>query len=218
MFKANIITCAVLTFLGMLVFLVPTARADGVYTYSYTGNPFTTVGGTITCPPACSISGSFSVPSQLPANDSNFVISNYGSPSLYPYSFTSGDITITGTNGGSGLVSVSTDSNGSIVSWDVDLSRGLSGVGYFQIFSQPPGDTFTEHNIGGYLAGVGSNSASPGTWILTSPVSEPSAAALLACGILVLVGLSFRTFLVRVAGIEEFRFREGRLGARILLR
>lgn len=87
----------------------------------------------------------------------------------------------------------------------------------FQIFSQPPGDTFTEHNIGGYLAGVGSNSASPGTWILTSPVSEPSEAALLACGILVLVGLSFRTFLVRVAGIEEFRFREGRMGARISL-
>lgn len=189
-FKANSIALLTLALLFLNIASASPANADGVYTYTYTGSRFTAVGGQVTCPPDCSITGYFTLSSPLPVNNSNFIISGYSAGSAHPYSFTSGEITITGTDGGSGLFAVSTDANGLIVGWEVDLTRGIAGSGYFQILSQPQADTFTQYDSVGHLLGVGSNSSMPGTWAIATQIPEPPRLVMFGFGVLGLMGVS----------------------------
>ena len=71
-----------------LAVLLLAARAGEDVIYSYAGNPFTTFTGGYSCPPECSLSGTFEVEQALAANLSNFAFTPFA------FSFTDGNITL----------------------------------------------------------------------------------------------------------------------------
>jgi len=75
-----------------LAVLLLAARAGEDVIYSYAGNPFTTFTGGYSCPPECSLSGTFEVGQAPAANLSNFAFTPIA------FSFTDGNITLSDTN------------------------------------------------------------------------------------------------------------------------
>jgi YVTN family beta-propeller protein len=134
-------------------------------TYTFTGNPFTTFTGAVTCPPDCNINGFFTVAQPLAPNLSNVRVSalNYaayvGNTTFTPANTTSG-----------GFASISTDASGNIIAWSITLSTSAAS---FSTVNLPTGssDTFTQVSP----LGTASNAGTPGTWPTTTvtPLSFP---------------------------------------------
>ena len=173
-------------------------------TYTYTGNPFTSLSGSFSCPPVCNIAGSFTVSQPLGPNLTNFVFTPTS------YSFSNGYQTFTIANSFAvnninfnGL-SITTDSAGVIVGW------------YFSLLAYPPGGSptgtvspgaqiFTCGGLGTLgcgmqndaaglfsstsLLAVATNTNQPGSWssATTTPVPEPGTLFLFGTGLAGLV-------------------------------
>jgi hypothetical protein len=160
------------------------ARADTVYTY--TGNPFTTFVGGLSCPPECHITGEFTVVQPLAANLGNVSVS----PSSF--SFTDGNVTLTDASTGYTQAPLflffSTDATGAITSWDVFL---LTSTYHIQTDNDSSGGTLFQYDVSGFGVGSGANiaieSGNPGSWSISSTtVPEPSSLLLVGTGLLCL--------------------------------
>jgi hypothetical protein len=156
------------------VIRAPNAHAQT--TYTYTGKDFTNFVGlpAPTCPPVCSIDGSFTVSSPLAAGTTttatppafDFYISTADSPSW--------------TNLNTFVLHfiITTNSIGAISSWNIALNS-LS----------PTANMFTQGNIptdeDSFIDGVGQagNTFDPGTWTVTTVTPEPPSLTLWLLGI-----------------------------------
>lgn len=157
----------------MLAVSVP-VKADTVYTY--TGNPFNMLSGSLTCPPVCSISGFFTLSSPITFTDFELV-------TPLNYSFTDGNtIRTSATPAGLNGFAVSGDGSGNISRWVIDLGEG-SDVQLETLFFLDNSST----DSSGSAAGLAFVANEPGIWTtstITTP--EPSGLALLLAGIAIL--------------------------------
>jgi hypothetical protein len=171
--------------LALLCLVLPgSLRADTIYTYS--GEPYSPIApsfcnGTYT--PVCTelaITGSFTTATAL---GDNLVVDTITPKS---FSFTDG--------GGATLTSsstlaistiwVSTNASGNIVAWDVSLatnaadctSAGVSFecIGSYFNSGYGAGGDFSAYDVVGGPYGAGQNSATPGTWAITSTLASPT--------------------------------------------
>ena len=121
------------------VAFVPAAEAEPIV-YFYQGNPLETT-GVYQCPPVCSISGSFTLASELEANR----------PIELPltplwFSFSNGLDTATPasvTSGGGALFHVSTDADGAIEEWVIQLALQSTTTSYIRTWNTHRAFTLT---------------------------------------------------------------------------
>jgi YVTN family beta-propeller protein len=137
-------------------------------TYTITGNPFTSFTGAVACPPDCNFSGYFTVAQPLAPNLSNISISpSDWSASVGTTVFNHADTT------GANFASISTDSNGNIISWSISLFTANASI---STINTPSGasDTFSQVSP----QGTASNSGAPATWPKTTvtPLTFPVSA------------------------------------------
>lgn len=161
--------------------------AAQTYTYTYTGNDFTSVSnapnelsyGIVPYTTSDRISGSITFSAPLGANYS-------GNPSatILSYTFTDGVGPANVVGPGPHLLGVSTfatDSSGDIVSWDFSAIDFLSGGTVTKGIQteNEPGNVFDSGNIDqeSGIVGEGSVTGDPGVWVVTI-VPEPSASLL----------------------------------------
>jgi len=175
--------------LFVVALLASPSKADS--TYTYTGNTFTAVGGTLSCPPGCSINGSFTVAGPL-SPDSAY----YFTPESF--SFSAMGVTFTQATASRADFGVITNSLSQIIGWNMDWYQGsyemFSGTGPSVIC--PSGcsqiDVIAQVS-GSSVIGGGNVMNDPGTWSMTTTsVPEPSSLLLLTMGMLVVVCLSFK--------------------------
>lgn len=83
----------------------PSSKADST-TYTYTGNSFVFFTG-ISCPPACSLDGSFKVSAPLAPNA--LIFEAPGTDPSFSFSFTDGQFTLSNANSSSYLFTLQTD-------------------------------------------------------------------------------------------------------------
>ena len=163
----------------MIMLCAGAASADT--TYDYTVQPFSTFGG-ITCPPECSMTGSFSVAQPLPPNLA------FGAITPTTFSFTDGSVTITPLNYGHGnsFFKFSTDASGAIAFWNVTLTEVWPPnlVTEYAPNPQPWGPSIISFD-GVYTGGYAFTSTA-GTWTQVEPIAtpEPGTALLLGAGLL----------------------------------
>ena len=148
------------------VIRAPNAHAQT--TYTYTGKNFTL--GDLTCPSDCSIDGSFTVSSPLPAGTTTT-----GTPPAFDfYISTANSPSWTNLNGAIVLhFIITTNSIGAISAWNIALNSFTGNM-----FTQ--GNIPTDEDalfVGSHLAG---NVNDPGTWTVTP---EPSSLTLWLLGI-----------------------------------
>ena len=155
------------------------AKADT--TYTYTGPQFTEFGAA-SCPPTCNITGSFTLPTPIPAN-ANATISTFAF-SAAPYTFTSL------TNGPFG---VSTNAAGVIDNWDIDMIDMLGNGEIAEILSGAPKEEdlleFGAPNPpNGLKFFMGADSFGIGVWTSSTStgVPEPASGTLLIAGVIAL--------------------------------
>ena len=153
------------------------AKADT--TYTYTGAPFFEFGAAV-CPPTCNITGSFTLPTPLPAN---------ASATIKTFAFSAGPYIFTSlTNGPFG---VSTNAAGVIDSWSIDMVEDLGG-GVAEISSGAP--TFDDElefgaddglGDGGLKFFFGADAGGIGFWTRSrsTGVPEPASGTLLMAGL-----------------------------------
>jgi len=123
-------------------------------TYNITGNPFTLFTGSASCPPDCSISGSFTLSQPLPPNLSNATITPAS------FSFTVGTTNLNQANVTSVIFAgISTDASGYITSWAISLSNAN-----FSIVTNNEPDNVADSFTIVAPQGSASNSNSPATW------------------------------------------------------
>jgi len=156
---------------GCLALLIVVAAMHGATLYTYTGNPFTDVGGTFTT--SMRLTGNFTLNSPL--------ADNLSGAEIFPtdYTFFNGIDTDFKDPLVGGTFFVSTDATGAITAWVIQLG----GVAFIQSCSNgvPPlptcsptattDDTVTAH-------GFASVRGSPGTWA-SAQIPEPSTFCLL---------------------------------------
>jgi hypothetical protein len=177
----------------LTVYMSATAKADT--TYTYTGPEFNDFFGLV-CPTFCSVTGSFTVPTPLAANENMYFL-----PGATPYTFTSGTFEADQTNSFLGNIWVSTDASGAIDDWDVNLyaltnafyitSRNYKAISIdsdqvARLEANPPN---------GYkVDGAAGAENAVGVWtVSTTPsVPEPSITLLLEIGLVVVLGFALR--------------------------
>jgi PEP-CTERM motif len=162
------------------------AQADIIY--SYTGNPFTNVTGSVYST-TDSISGFFTLTSALG--------SNFSFQSITPktFSFTDQHQTLTDTT--PSLLAdfqVSTDAAGNIDQWEISIltNNGILPLTEFSTQNLPisAADAAVTTDALGNIISLGNNPAGVGVWTTTSitPVPEPNSLSLLVLGVL---GIAF---------------------------
>lgn len=160
--------------------LLPLPALADSYTYTYTGNDFTTVAGNYAL--GDSVTGGFTLSAPLPGSTYDTAI-----PALF--SFSDGTQTITNSNSTSSDLAqdhflVETDASGDIVTWGI------------QFFQQSNGSSIYTGNFSGAVQDLGSNGNSglsyahndgdAGTWAVTDNPAitpEPSSFILLGTGL-----------------------------------
>jgi hypothetical protein len=186
-------------FLLLGVACVSSAMADTVY--AYTGNTFTTsinapgYGSPYTCPPACSVSGTFTVASPLAGN---------GSPGIFTpvsFSFTDGVNTFTNKNATATFEILATDAAGSPTAWYINIGSFGTVQSFLETANFNAGaggiQTYDEAAVeycGGSVCTLIYDHNSAGTWTATTtdqptvpdvtPVPEPASIVLLAGGLI----------------------------------
>jgi hypothetical protein len=156
------------------------ANASSV-TYTYTGNPFTTIDAPDSCPSQCSIDGSVTFAQALPAN-----LNSMATFTPLSYSFTDGLITITQNNAATGSVFdyFQTDASGMIIGWDIFL-ESANNQALITTTLGTPLDLSADFNT----FGDGFNTDEPGTWTSSaSVVPEPESIVLFSSGLAGLIG------------------------------
>ena len=153
---------------AILVGFAPRASADT--TYTYTGNSFTSFGGSYQCLPVCRITGSFTVAAALPVNTVTGV-------TPISFSFTDGSRTYATSNVGPSSnqlawnIGVVTDAQGHITSWELGFGcRPCDGVEISTV-NDVTGSLTSFPNADDYSIEPGSSAevgSSPGTWSSTS--------------------------------------------------
>ena len=187
---------SVVSFCALAIVGIPaSAKADT--TYTYTGPEFNDFFGLV-CPSFCNITGSFTLPIPLAANEDMFFL-----PGATPYSFTSGTFNATQANSFLGNIWVSTDAAGAIDAWDVNLyaltdALYIVSAGPYKAISidsdqvakleaNPPAGLKVD-------GGAGAENAI-GTWTASttnSPAPEPSSIIMLGLGLVGLATLVLR--------------------------
>jgi hypothetical protein len=168
-----------LAFMGILA----SAAFGGTITYTYTGNPFNDLRNGATCPPVCSVTGSFTVAQAL-APDLPLT-------TITPLSFniSSGGITLTDGEPTDTSLAVGTDGSGAITSW-VWVVVGPAASPTARILtenvSSVVADDFREGNNPPPFVGptLGLIQNDPGTW---SSVPEPGSLPLVSSGVLLFI-------------------------------
>lgn len=182
------IMLATLVCLLMVLFTVPSSKADTLYTY--TGNAFTQFPKGPVCPPFCSVNGSFTVAAPLGANFNG---------DITPISETlqSGNLVLTLAEvvPALSLLHIETDAQGNIGEWTFVIF-GVPGTGRIltQFSPSDPGLDFdtvrfpnSTTNPSGLL--IAENFGDPGTWNSSVSTPEPSSLLMLAVGMLGLAGI-----------------------------
>ena len=192
--RSMVFTAAIVCFLLAAAF-PGTASAD--QTYTYTGNPFTNDQGTDTCPPECSLSGSFAVSSALGVGLS------YVELSPTSYSFTDGNTVWNQSDSTIDGFLMSTNGTGQITNWEIELvlnsglqpwffsannGPNINCVGCFGTVDQ------TESSDSNSFTGIAYNGNDEGTWTVgaVGRVPEPSSILMLGAGILGLLSTTRR--------------------------
>lgn len=169
--------------LAMPLLVVPRAQASAV-TYTYTGNNFTEFDGGVTCPPDCSVDGSFTVSS--PLADSS---TTTASPSAFDFFVSSaGTPAFTNLNGATtDIFTVTTNSMGQIIDWAISFS--LSGG--LQLSTHTDGDSVVLGMRDDTMLTAANTDA--GTWTAPlAPTPEPSSFVLFLLGTLVIGTVIYR--------------------------
>ena len=156
-----------------LFLCVPSAFAQSPRTYTYVGNPFVYFSGD-SCPPECSISGSFTVSQPLA---DNLAWETQITP--VSWSFTDGNSVLTQSNS-SAYIYVSTDAAGNLVNWLVEVYNSTDQL-YLVTINYPNGQDTIDYSLsGGAIYGYIQNDN--GAWIppnqsfiIESTNTEPSA-------------------------------------------
>jgi hypothetical protein len=132
-------------------------------TYSFTGVPFTTFALGNTCPPTCTITGSFTVSQPLPPNINLPVATIDGSGTFTPesFAFTNGVETITNATAKDSGFAVNTDANGNIVQWNFYAENSATYIFGFYFPGQDSQVGFNDISGEGYFDAIG---VPTGTW------------------------------------------------------
>jgi PEP-CTERM motif len=164
------------------IFLTPSAKAGTIYTY--TGNAYTTCGGTYCSggPYALSVAFTTTLTGSSLAN--------------LPYTDISATITSFTFSDGSGLtlhsnlqfLDISTNASGKISTWLIGACGTTCDTQMQTNWHSPvgfnPGADFSE-TTANFAGNYGIVLANPGTWVASSTIPEPSTFVLLAIGLLV---------------------------------
>jgi len=135
---------------------------SGPATYHYTGNLLTNFTSGDSCPPACQITGSFTVAAPLAASLAS------AAPAIQSFTFTDGNTTVTQANGQVTRALVSTDANGQItLPWVFEVQTTTPG-GVVMLWAidqlQTQGGASDGSAFISGAAGSAFNLMIPGTW------------------------------------------------------
>jgi hypothetical protein len=191
--QRNVLVGMLLVCLLATLGFAPSASADAVYTY--TGSPYTTWTGALSCGTVCSFDGSFTVPSLLPDSATTVV-----TPTAFDFYISTADTpSWTNLNGATRAITVTTNALGQIVNWDVLLFASSGGTypvgGTCDLTSPCPGAGGVVTQIDFFATTSAQtnsayNTGAAGKWQVTTP--EPSTLLLLCSGLLGLMGMAFR--------------------------
>ena len=164
------------------IFLAPSAKAGTIYTY--TGNAYTTCGGTYCTGGPYALSVAFTTT----LTGSSLVNLPYTDISATITSFTFSD--------GNGLtiqsslqsLDISTNVSGNISTWLIGVCGATCNIqmqtNWHSPFGFNPGADFSE-TTASFAGNYGIVFGNPGTWVASSSIPEPSTFVLLAIGLLV---------------------------------